>query len=147
VIIPVHGLVCLNGRDGSKVWELRGGVNASRPVIVDGSLYATWPQYPRNDPSALTFIPSFVKADAATGRITWEQKFVTEVRGDPLVTGRSIYIVQWDGLLCCLDRESGKIRWKLDVGLGQWAPTPLAHEGRLLLCFKNKIVCVAEFDP
>lgn len=66
--------------------------------------------------------------------------------GAPALGRRGLYAADGNGILICLDPQTGQLRWKADLG-GAAAGGPLASDGRIYVAVKNGgLVCFDEGD-
>lgn len=114
------GLVDRWSPDGENLlWESKELGTRSTPIVMRGKLYTL----ARSEPGTPVEGEKVICADAATGKILWENKFnvflsdVPDTRiawsnvvGDP-TTGR-IYALGVCGLFQCIDGETGKTIWQ-----------------------------------
>jgi outer membrane protein assembly factor BamB len=130
----------------------RGAPAAFGPTWQDGVLYAPLAQpaeevkvAPGERVGHLCHLPQYVSTyvalDPSSGRELWERALPGEIRG-AAHTGDRIHLVCWDGQLYALDRRHGSTRWSLRLDFGDWAPTPLVWQDRLILAFQRRLVAV-----
>jgi outer membrane protein assembly factor BamB len=150
--LPAHGLRAVSLKDGSTRWERRGAPAAFGPTFQDGVLYAPLAQpaeevrvAPGERVGHLRHLPQYVSTyvalDPASGRELWERALPGEIRA-AAHAGDRIHLVCWDGQLYALDRRDGSTRWSLRLDFGDWAPTPLVWQDRLILAFQRRLVAV-----
>jgi outer membrane protein assembly factor BamB len=150
--LPGHGLRAVSLKDGSTLWERRGAPAAFGPAFQDGVLYAPLAQpaeevkvAPGERVGHLRHLPQYVSTyvalDPSSGRELWERALPGEIRA-AAHAGDRIHLVCWDGQLYALDRRDGSTRWSLRLDFGDWAPTPLAWQDRLILAFQRRLVAV-----
>jgi outer membrane protein assembly factor BamB len=150
--LPGHGLRAVSLKDGSTLWERRGAPAAFGPTLQDGVLYAPLAQAaeevkvaPGERVGHLRHLPQYVSTyvalDPSSGRELWERAPPGEIRAAEH-TGDRIRLVCWDGQLYALDRRDGSTRWSLRLDLGDWAPTLLVWQDRLILAFQRRLVAV-----
>ena len=152
--LPGHGLRAVSLKDGSTLWERRGAPSAFGPTLQDGVLYAPLAQpaeevkiAPGERVGHLRHLPQYVSTyvalDPSSGRELWERALPGEIRA-AAHTGDRIHLVCWDGSLYALDRRDGSTFWSLRLDFGDWAPTPLVWQERLILAFQRRLVAVGE---
>lgn len=93
-------------RSGNYVTTVRGN---SSVAIADGKAYVGFSD------------GYLVSLGAKDGNLLWQTKIhtgskFTDVDGTPVVDGARILVASYDGGLYSLDKASGKIQWKVDVG-------------------------------
>jgi outer membrane protein assembly factor BamB len=89
----------------------------------------------------MTFVPTFVAIDPASGKLLWQREFPKAVRDGAVVTKDSVYLTCLDKHLYRLDRRDGSVVWKLPVG---GSADPIAHGDALYLCLGKTIVCIKD---
>jgi outer membrane protein assembly factor BamB len=107
------------GAGSNLLWKSAELGTRSTPIVMDGRLYTIC----RHLPNSATEQEKVVCADAATGKILWENRFnvyLSDVpaerigwsccAGDP-ATG-NIYVLGVSGLFQCLDGKTGKTLWR-----------------------------------
>lgn len=106
----------------ASVWAYQG----SRPCVYRGRLYTA-----QHDLLRCT--------EARTGRLYWEAQFTDTKRYEggrallpPAVAGDSVFAATATGQLFCLDSETGKIRWHVEVG-EPVSFQPVVMNGRIYL--------------
>ncbi len=125
----------------SVVWKTNGlGAGYSSLAISNGRIYS---QGQRNRQE---FVAAF---DVATGKKLWETATSGDYRNDrgdgprgtPTIDGNRLYAMTGDGVVVCIDTESGKIVWSQNVAqkfggsIPQWgySESPLIDGGRLIV--------------
>lgn len=90
------------------LWTANVGLGYSNVAIRDNRLYAMGLVGDSNVVSCL---------NAETGKKVWQFAFesLEETQSTPTVEEDSVYALNKDGLLFCLDARNGKLRWKVDV--------------------------------
>jgi outer membrane protein assembly factor BamB len=143
------GLVDRWSPDGENLlWKSTDLATRSTPIIMRGKLYTLARSYPESNKEG----EKVICADAATGKILWENKFnvflsdVPDTRvgwsccvGDP--TTGCIYAMGVCGYLQCLDGETGKTIWSHSLneeyGLlstyGGRTNVPVIHEDLVII--------------
>lgn len=112
---PETGLLTTWPKDGPKVlWKVKGGVGYSSVAVAQGKAI-TQVQHDGSE---------FVLAlDAAKGTKLWETKIADEYtngygdgpRATPTIEGKSVYVHSPNGALACLEADSGKIVWSINL--------------------------------
>jgi len=112
---PETGLLTTWPADGPKVlWKVDGGIGYSGIAVAGGKLYTLASR--GNDELVLAL-------DAKTGKELWKTKsgptFVEDQgsgpRSTPTVDGKRVYVQSASGPLLCLDADSGKVLWQVDL--------------------------------
>jgi outer membrane protein assembly factor BamB len=81
------------------------------------------------------------------GQLLWRypaQGTLGPLRGAPVIGNRGLYVADANGILHCIDPDSGSERWRVDVG----SPVNLgilAHDGSVYIATKGgSVLCFAE---
>lgn len=120
------------------VWEASVGSGYSSVAVKGGKLYTMGNS--GDTDSVLCF-------DAVKGTQVWKQSYpcggggYPGPRATPTVDGKSVFTLSREGLLLCLDADSGTITWKRDiksdmgVAIPQWgfASSPLVLDKSLIV--------------
>ncbi|MCM8538245.1 MAG: PQQ-binding-like beta-propeller repeat protein [Lentisphaeraceae bacterium] len=93
----------------------------STPVIYDDKVYVPIGQ----DPEHGTGLGNFVCAEAATGKILWQTQKINRSISTPSITKDLIFVADFNGVLHCLDRHTGKTYWTHDTESHIWGSTLL----------------------
>ncbi|MCX6903672.1 MAG: PQQ-binding-like beta-propeller repeat protein, partial [Verrucomicrobia bacterium] len=134
-------VVCVNARTGEPLWRValfRAGINAT--VLVHGNnkiiaIYGT-----PYDPGQMVALrmPDVMPPNAAAGPVVIERKQlelwadeISTSTSSPILAGDTIYVVLEKGDLCALDANTGKLNWKLKLGIEQRNACPLFADGKL----------------
>jgi len=118
-----------------KIWERELGPGFSSIVADGGRLFTL---YHRGEDEVV------VALDAKTGATVWEHEYRTgsdRPNSTPTVAGDRLYTLGVSGVLCALEKDSGKLAWSHDLvkeygAKGPqygFASSPLVHGGSLIL--------------
>jgi outer membrane protein assembly factor BamB len=122
----------------AKKWSATVGVGVSSPVLVGNRVYA----FGRiGDDEVTTCI------DAAKGSVLWHDKYATRAvaspangysgpRATPAVADGKVYTLGVNGVVSCLDAESGSVVWRKETGEKPRFATsmsPLVAEGKCVV--------------
>ena len=134
-------VVCVNVRTGDPLWRIplfKAGINAT--VLVHNSdkviaIYGT--PYEPGQMVALK-LPNVAPTNTAAGPIIldrakaelWSNDLSTST-SSPILVGDRIYVVSEKGYLCSVDVNTGKILWRLNLGVEQRNACPLYADGKL----------------
>jgi hypothetical protein len=141
-------IVCLNARTGDALWRVplfKAGINATVVIHNNDKLIAIFgTPYEKGEMVALR-IPTKMPAPAADGgpavldpektRI-WRNELSTST-SSPMIQGDRVYVVTETGELCSVNAETGKIQWRLKVGIEQRNSSPLFADGKIYLPVLN----------
>ncbi len=147
-VVVVSGADYVTGHDphsGLELWRL-GGLNPTRnpmqrivasPVVVD----------------QMIFVPSRVRPllalSAATSirqqpRVLWSMDRGPDVP-TPAVDGNRVYLLNDQGILWCLDAQSGKVIWGPErIRTASYSASPLLADGRLYATSEQGLTTVIE---
>ncbi len=145
-----------------KLWTRALGEGYSSIVVDSDALYT---MYRVGDDEIV------VSLEAATGKTRWEHRYRAPLRehmdygtwlrqggagpySTPLLLGRAVYAVGTTGMFHALDRKSGEVLWQHDLdqkfemsGYRGYAPSPLVHDGSIILPIGGRGQAVVAFDP
>jgi outer membrane protein assembly factor BamB len=110
-------LVALMLTTGETVWELQLNARITGLVALDDQLVFG------------TASKDLMSVDLRRGRERWSWKLGGDLAGIPSADEKRIFFASRDNLLRALDRKSGNLRWKADLGArpaGGPLPLPLA---------------------
>lgn len=141
-------IVCVNARNGDPIWRIplfKAGINSS--VLVQGddkiiAIYGT--PYEPGQMVALR-IPHVWPTNAASGPLEvpraevelWANELRTST-SSPILVGDRIYVTSEVGDLGCIEVNSGKVLWKLKLGIEQRNACPVYADGRLYVPILNE---------
>ncbi|MBI3832155.1 MAG: PQQ-like beta-propeller repeat protein [Planctomycetes bacterium] len=127
------GLYCLSVKDGSLLWQVKGGPEHASPLIADGIVYHIGCAY-----------------DAETGKLLWKNsawvigdgKHIRDESGarysSPLLwtSGGEKYVITSNGreAYVCLSLKTGEVKWTLK---GEINSSPTVHDGTLIEASTN----------
>lgn len=132
-----------------KIWERALGAGYSSIVADGGRLFT---MYRSGDDEVV------VALDAETGATAWEHRVRAAgseaPNSTPTIAGERLYTLGVSGMLCALDKSSGKLAWSHDLveeyGAKRpqygFATSPLAYGGSLILPIGGAGYGVAAFD-
>ena len=134
-------VVCVNARTGDPLWRVplfKAGINAT--VLVHNqdkviAIYGT--PYEPGQMVALK-ISNVAPTNPAAGPVIIERSAVelwaaeiSTSTSSPILVGDRIYVVSEKGDLCALDVNTGKVDWKLKLGIEERNSCPLYADGKL----------------
>ncbi|MEM7455620.1 MAG: PQQ-binding-like beta-propeller repeat protein [Planctomycetota bacterium] len=124
---------------GEIVWTVyHDGMNAScRPVITPGGLVLI-----TNGMGRMVAVDPKGRDDISDSNIEWQGSESVAKKASLLVIQERIYMIADNGILSCLDAESGETLWRERIG-GTFAASPLFDGDKILLLDRegNAIVC------
>ena len=134
-------VVGVNARTGDPLWRVplfKAGINATVLVHNDERLIAVFgTPYELGQMVGLK-LPRVAPTNAAAGPVVlrredlelWNNE-ISSSTSSPILVGDRVYIVAEKGDLCSVDALTGKILWKIKVGIEQRNSSPLYADGRL----------------
>jgi outer membrane protein assembly factor BamB len=134
-------VVCVNARTGDPLWRIplfKAGINATVLVHNNDKVIAIYgTPYEPGQMVALK-IPHVVPTNAAAGPVVverskaelWANELSTST-SSPILAGDKIYVVSEKGDLCSVDANTGKINWRMKIGIEQRNACPLFADGKL----------------
>jgi outer membrane protein assembly factor BamB len=134
-------VVCVNARTGDAIWRMplfKAGINATVLLHNNERLVAVFgTPYELGQMVGLK-LPKVFPTNAAEGPIVlqrsdlelWANE-ISSSTSSPILVGDRAYIVAEKGDLCSVDVMTGKILWKVKLGIEQRNSCPLFADGRL----------------
>jgi outer membrane protein assembly factor BamB len=121
-------LICLSLRDGQRRWSARLGAIESSPLMIGAFLYVT------------TLDGSLVALTKEDGKEVWRfdyapKEFRKTVRSSPASDGEVIIFGSDDGGVYAVERLSGQLRWKAQLGSSIFAAPVIANG----MCFAGTL--------
>ena len=104
------------------------------PVFAGGRVYVTVGQDSRhgNGPGCLSCIDPTKSGDATeTGKV-WQYHDLQRSFSTPSVVGDLVFVVDYAGIVHCVDAATGKAHWKHDLGAHVWGST-FAVDGKVFV--------------
>ena len=141
-------VVCVNARTGDPIWRIplfKAGINSSVLVHNNDKIIAIYgTPYEPGQMVALA-IPHEVPTNAAAGPVVvarskvelWSNELRTST-SSPILAGDTIYLTSEVGNLAAIDAKSGKILWKLKLGIEQRNACPIYADGKLYVPILNE---------
>lgn len=134
-------VACFNARTGDPIWRVplfRAGINATVLVHNNDKVIAIFgTPYEPGQMVALK-IPKVPMPSPSTGAVVvarsevqlWANDLSTST-SSPILVGDRVYVVTEKGDLCAVDANTGKVAWKLKIGIEQRNGCPLFADGKL----------------
>ena len=144
VFIAANGdgsVTCANARTGEPIWRVplfRAGINATtivhnndKVIAVFGTPYEPGQMVAMKLPSIVPSSPTNapVVIDRATVEL-WSNELSTSA-SHPILVGDRLYLVAEKGDLACVDVNTGKVLWKIKLGIEQRNASLIAADGKL----------------
>lgn len=134
-------VIGLNARTGDPLWRIpifKAGINATLLVHNEDKIIAIYgTPYEPGQMIALK-IPTVTPTNAAAGPVVversqaqlWANELSTST-SSPILVGDRIYVVSEKGDLCSVDVNTGKILWRLKIGIEQRNASLIHADGKL----------------
>jgi outer membrane protein assembly factor BamB len=134
-------VVCVNARTGEPLWRVplfKAGINATVVVHHEDKVIAIFgTPYEPGEMVAIK-LPSVLPTNALAGPVVLErsqlQLWANELSSSassPILEGDRVYLVREKGDLCSVDANTGRILWRVPLGIEQRNSSPLFADGRL----------------
>jgi len=134
-------IVCVNARTGDPLWRVnvfKAGINATVVVHNNDKVIAVYgTPYEPGEMVALK-ITDVSPTNAAAGPVVLDRAKIQLWAADlstsasaPILVGDTVYIVTEKGDLSAVDANSGKILWKMKLGVEERNSCPLFADGKL----------------
>jgi outer membrane protein assembly factor BamB len=134
-------VVCVNARTGDPIWRVplfRAGINATVVVHHNDKVIAIYgTPYELGQMVALK-IPDVTPPPGSVGPVVLERKEVelwaqdiSSSASSPILVDNTVYMVAEKGDLFAVDANSGKIKWKLKLGIEERNACPVFADGKL----------------
>lgn len=134
-------VVCVNARTGDPLWRVnlfKAGINATVVVHNNDKVIAVYgTPYEPGEMVALKIV-DVAPTNAASGPVVLERSKVQLWAADlstsasaPILVGDTVYLVTEKGDLSAVDANSGKILWKMKLGVEERNSCPLFADGKL----------------
>jgi outer membrane protein assembly factor BamB len=134
-------IVCVNARTGDPLWRVnvfKAGINATVVVHNNDKVIAVYgTPYEPGEMVALKIL-DISPTNAAAGPVVLDRAKVQLWAADlstsasaPILVGDTVYLVTEKGDLSAVDANSGKILWKMKLGVEERNSCPLFADGKL----------------
>jgi outer membrane protein assembly factor BamB len=134
-------VVCVNARTGEPIWRVplfKAGINATVLVHNNDKIIALFGTPYELGRMVAFKIPDAMPTNAASAPVVfdlaglelWSNDISTST-SHPILVDDTVYVVAEKGDLCSVDANSGKVHWKLKLGIEQRNAGLLHADGRL----------------
>ena len=141
-------IVCVNARTGDPIWRIplfKAGINSSVLVHHNDKIIAIYGTPYEPGQMVAMKIPHATPANAAAGPVVvprsevelWSNELRTST-SSPILVGDTVYLTSEVGNLAAIDANSGKILWKLKLGIEQRNACPIYADGKLYVPILNE---------
>ena len=135
-------VICVNARTGEPIWRVpifKAGINATVLVHNDDKIISIFGTpyeggqlvaFKIPDVAPTNVLSAPVQVDLSTVQL-WANPEVSTSTSSPILVGDKVYVVREKGDLCSIDVHTGKVLWKLSLGIEQRNASPLFADGKL----------------
>lgn len=128
------GLLAVDPRSGSKLWEYTGGASTmSSSVVAGGVVFAV-----SNGITALG-----PKANNDTPDQVWNSRQINPATISPLVLGDKIFSINGAGIITAADTAAGGVKWKLRL-TGPFSGSPIGAGSHLVAVNEPGLVQIVD---
>jgi outer membrane protein assembly factor BamB len=141
IIVNLDGVhtVCIDPSSGNELWRVQSEADRSTPVLVGDRQMLTYGNSRKKGLRSFAISP-----EGATPQ--WVYQGAADAGASPVVVGEHCY-VQGELRLACVDLQTGKQRWLVELDLGQPRYTSLAAaDGKVLYTFDGLLMFAAAAD-
>ncbi|MBI3853399.1 MAG: PQQ-binding-like beta-propeller repeat protein [Verrucomicrobia bacterium] len=141
-------IVCVNARTGDPIWRIplfKAGINSSVLVHHNDKIIAIYGTPYEPGQMVAMKIPHVFPTNTVAGPVVVERSQVelwnNELRtstSSPILVGDRVYLTSEVGNLACIDANSGRILWKLKLGIEQRNACPIYADGKLYVPVLNE---------
>ena len=145
--LVVWGGLVLDAYDpasGKRLWylpDLTGNRTISGPVAAEGMIYIT-----QGMRKPLLAVRPGGDDQRTRQDVVWHLDQGTPDSPTPVVWGRSLFLVNNDGMACCLDAANGQVQWRERLK-GGYRASPLAADGRIYFLNTQGLTTVVAASP
>ncbi len=141
-------IVCVNARTGDPLWRIplfKAGINSSVLVHNNDKIIAIYGTPYEPGQMVAMKIPHAQPTNAAAGPAVvprsevelWSNELRTST-SSPILVGDTVYLTSEVGNLAAIDANSGKVLWKLKLGIEQRNACPIYADGKLYVPILNE---------
>jgi len=146
IAVGAQWVVAYEPESGRELWRCRHGEgfsNAPRPVFAEG-LVLICGGYMTHELLAIRVADA--RGDVTGSHIAWRTAKQVPPMSSPIVVGNEVYTVSDQGVVSCLDLQSGEAHYRERLG-GNFSASPLHANGHLLFCSRTGEVSVVAPGP
>ena len=134
---------------GKELWKLTGlaGNSVPSPLVVGNRIYlgARMPEFGSVSTAAKSNLCLEFEEGVDEPRIAWRSERCVTDYASPVVCGDNLFLINGDGILGCLDKNTGEEKYRQRLGMVCWA-TPIVHKEHLFIFGKNGKATVVKAD-
>lgn len=134
-------VVCVNARTGDPIWRVplfRAGINATvvvhkndKVITIFGTPYEPGQMVALKFPKVKAQSPSTGAVVVARSEVQLWANDLSTSTSSPILVDDRVYVVSEKGDLCAVDANTGKVAWKVKVGIEQRNACPFYADGKL----------------
>lgn len=125
---------------GEEMWKITGlaGNSVPSPLVIGNRIYlgARLPEFGSVSTAAKSNLCLEFEEGAAEPKVLWRSERCVSDYASPVVCGDDLFLINGDGILGCLDKNTGKEKYRQRLGMVCWA-TPIVHNNQLFVFGKN----------
>ncbi|WP_162273954.1 outer membrane protein assembly factor BamB family protein [Mariniblastus fucicola] len=125
---------------GRELWKIIGlaGNSVPSPLVVENRIYlgARLPEFGSVATAAKSNLCLEFEEGATEPEVAWRSKRCVADYASPVVCGDNVFLINGDGILGCLDKNTGEEKYRQRLGMVCWA-TPIVHDNHLFIFGKN----------
>ena len=141
-------IVCVNARTGDPIWRIplsKAGINSSVLVHNNDKIIAVYGTPYEPGQMVAMKIPHAQPTNAASGPVVvprsevelWSNELRTST-SSPILVKDTVYLTSEVGNLAAIDANTGKVLWKLKLGIEQRNACPIYADGKLYVPILNE---------
>ena len=133
-------VIAYNPVDGAELWRVNGldsSELAPSPVCAGGKVIACNP-----GGVAMAVRPDGA-GDVTTNNVAWKTDSGVPSVASPASDGKRLYLLTGEGMLTCLDPETGRVKWSHDFA-DEFYSSPVIGGGRVLIVTRKGVAHVVE---
>ena len=132
-------VVCVNACNGNPIFQVplfKAGINSSvllhgdQIIAIYGTPYEPGQMVCLNIPHVTPTNPALPVIVQRTKVEVWNNEIRTSA-SSPILVGDRVYVTSEIGNLVCVDANTGKVLWKLKLGIEQRNSSPLFADGKI----------------
>jgi outer membrane protein assembly factor BamB len=125
---------------GDELWKVAdlAGNSVPSPLVVGNRIFlgARKPEFGSVDAAAKSNLCLEFKEGEDTPTVAWRSKRCIADYCSPVVSGEFLFLINGDGVLGCLDKNTGEEKYRQRLGFECWA-TPIVRGDQLFVFGKN----------
>ena len=150
VVSSAGQAIAVDAKTGDEVWRVDGlaGNSVASPLVSKNKVYlgARKPEFGNAETAAKSNLCLEIKPNSNTPKVKWRSQRCMADYASPVIIDRYLFLIDGNGILGCLDRESGQEIYRKRLGFKCWA-TPIVCGDHLFLFGKNGTTKVVEVGP